>query len=232
MQFEETEEPMLGTLDSVPDRKVVEKIFDYTVSVLQKFHCKVSENENSITNKLCKSLNANKPKKYHIFYFHHQNLEDPKTNASTDFAAFISSSSSQGEALPLVTFEAKRLSTKLPKQRSKEYVIGEYKQGKQIKNSGGIERFKNETHGKNITHAAMLGYVQTGTFADWLKKINGWIQEEIERPQDRILTWDSNDYLQKDKHDSLSHKVCCYVSQPTRKTSKPLHMRHIWVRFN
>lgn len=221
-----------GTLDSAPDGKIISKVFDFVTSVLQNFEGKKDDNENYLTNELCKQLGFKKPPEF-PFFFQHQNIEDAKENTSTDFAAFGTYSYAQaynkeGEEFPLVKFEAKRLSSTLPKKREREYVIGEYEKGKLIKNSGGIERFKNLRHGKDVVHAAIIGYIQTDTFDHWAKKIDGWIKEEVGSPHDSTLTWDVDDYLQSNW---TNGNLCCFLSKPKRKGSIGLNMNHIWINL-
>ena len=222
-----------GTLSSAPDGRIIEKIFSFVTSSLQDFKGKADDNENYLTSEFCKLLGFKKPSEF-PFFFQHQNLEDSKENTSTDFAAFgtyayAQSSQQKGEEFPLVKFEAKRLSSTLPKRREREYVLGEYEKGEQLKNSGGIERFKNLRHGKDVRHAGIIGYVQTNSFAYWLEKVNGWIRDEINSPHDSVLTWDESDYLQNDWSNS---KLCSYVSKPKRKGLAQLIMRHIWIKLN
>lgn len=219
-----------GTLDSAPDGKIIEKIFSFVSSVLQDLKGKADDNENHLTNELCKSLGFKKPPEF-PFFFQHQNIENSKENTSTDFAAFGSYSYAQtnnknGENFPLVKFEAKRLSTTLSKKREKEYVIGEYENGRQTKNSGGIERFKNLRHGKDVDFAGIIGYVQTDTFKYWGDMVNGWIREEIESPKDSTLSWNDSDYLT-----TLwsTDKLCTYKSNSKRKCLNNLNLFHIWV---
>lgn len=219
-----------GNLSSAPDGKIVEKILGYITSVLIEFEGGADENENSITNRLCKSLNFKKPPEY-PFFFHHQNLEDSTLNTSTDFAAFGTYAYAQiekqkGENFPLIKFEAKRLSSTLPRKRKREYVIGEYGQGKQLKNSGGIERFKNTKHGKDVNHAGIIGYVQTDSFNYWIDKINSWIKDEINMPHDPELIWDDDDLLVLPWERS---KLCGYSSAPKRKNLPKLNLFHLWV---
>ncbi|MEQ9426332.1 MAG: hypothetical protein RJQ09_18040 [Cyclobacteriaceae bacterium] len=222
-----------GVLTSAPDGRIISIVFDFVTFVLQDFEGKKDYNENHLTNELCKQLGFKKPPEY-PFFFQHQNEEDAKKNTSTDFAAFGTYAYAQtydksGEEFPLVKFEAKRLSSTLPKIREKEYVIGEYKKDERIKNSGGIERFKNLRHGKNVNHAAMIGYVQTDTFDDWTKKIKRWIKAEIKNPHDSALTWDADDYLQSQWSKG---RLCCFLSKPKRKKGKVLHMNHLWVMLS
>lgn len=219
-----------GTLNSAPDGKIISKVLDFVTSVLQYFEGKENDNENHLTNELCKQLGFKKPPEL-PFFFQHQNIEDAKENTSTDFAAFGTYTYAQicnkeGDEFPLVKFEAKRLSSILPKKREREYVIGEYEKGKLTKNSGGIERFKNLRHGKDVVHAAIIGYVQTDTFDHWAEKINGWIKAEANTPHDSTLTWDANDHL---KPNGMNDNMCSYLSKPKRKEFGQLNMHHIWI---
>lgn len=221
-----------GTLSSAPDGSIVNHIFAHVRSVMLEFKVKSDENENAITNKLCKALEFKKPPEY-PYFFHHQNIENETENTSTDFAVFGTFAYAQeagledrDDAPALIKFEAKRLSSAIPQKREKEYVIGEYENDAQIKNSGGIERFKNERHGKDVTHAGMIGYVQTDTFSDWLTKINSWISDEIKKPSDARLTWKDDDLL------SLSQAftaVSEYRSISVRLSGRTVALRHLWV---
>lgn len=222
-----------GTLSSAPDRKIIEKLFNFVSSVLQDFKGKVDDNENHLTNELCISLGHKKPPEF-PFFFQHQNIENSKENTSTDFAAFGTysyalSTNQKGENFPLIKFEAKRLNRTLPRKREKEYVIGEYKNGEQTKNSGGIERFKNLRHGKDVFHAGIIGYVQTDSFEYWVKKINGWIKNEINSPCDATLTWDDSDYLITNWSNG---RLFSYLSKPQKKELEQLNLHHIWIKLN
>lgn len=224
-----------GSLSSASDGSIVEHIFNYLLMILLGFKGTNDENENGITNRLCKALEFNKPIEY-PFFFHHQNIENDMENTSTDFAVFGSYAyaqqnniSSNEESTALIKFEAKRLTTDLPKKREREYVIGEYKQGKQIRNSGGIERFKNERHGKDVIKAGIIGYVQSDSFSFWKEKIDSWIQDEINNSHDQSLSWDNDDYLKFIKSDNNIH-VC--ISKPKRKSGCSIELRHVWINLN
>lgn len=224
-----------GTLASASDGRIVEHIFNYVSTILQDFRGSKDENENGITNRLCKALEFNKPPEY-PFYFHHQNMESAKQNTSTDFAVFGTSSyirqlniADNYDIPALIKFEAKRLVNNLPKRREREYVIGDYKQGKLIRNSGGIERFKNGRHGVDIIHACIIGYVQSDSFSYWKGKIDSFIQDEINNPHDQSLSWDNDDYLRFIKSDNNIHEC---VSKPKRKSGCAMDLRHIWINLN
>lgn len=221
-----------GILSKAPDGRIIEKVYLLVISVLEDFEGNCDDNENHLTSEICHSLSFRKPDEY-PFYFQHQNIENSKENTSTDFAAFgtytyAQTTSQKGKKFPLIKFEAKRLTSTQPKKREREYVIGEYESGKQVKNSGGIERFKNLRHGTDVHHACILGYVQSDTFDYWENKINSWIEEEIKSPNDDTLVWDENDIL---RMSSLSSKVCEYISYSKRKKLPEIKLRHLWRKL-
>ncbi|PSR01401.1 MAG: hypothetical protein BRD50_08780 [Bacteroidetes bacterium SW_11_45_7] len=214
-----------GTLSSAHDGRIIETIFKYVTDQLRNFQGSSDENEDNLTDEFCKKLGINKPSEY-PFFFQHQNIEKKKGGYSTDMAALGTKAINNGEML--TKFEAKRLSSHLPNNRRREYVVGEYSQGNQIKNSGGIERFKNETHGVDIQIAGMIGYVQTYTFDHWQKHVNSCIQDEISTPHDENLTWEELDKLQNQTNDG---KVATYKSESSRLTKSRLMFRHFWVNL-
>lgn len=212
-----------GTLSSAPDGSIIETIFDYVTQELKTFSGEPDENEDNLTDKFCKQLGRNKPPE-HPFFFHHQNKEKSEGKHSTDLAA-LGTKAINDEML--IKFEAKRLSSKLANKRKREYVIGEYRE-QEFKNSGAIERFKNETHGDDLNEAGIIGYVQTDTFDHWEDKINSLIQAEINSPHDQRLTWEESDKLQNQTKDD---KVVTYQSESCRLTKKRLKFRHLWVNL-
>lgn len=220
-----------GTLSSAPDNTIITTIYNYLSSILSTFKGKKDENENAITNRLCKTLMAKRPSEY-PFFFHHQNIEDEKENTSTDFAVFGTYAYAQENDIEddnspsLIKFEAKRLNSKLPKHREKEYVCGEYFEGKCKKNSGGIERFKNGRHGKDVINAGIVGYLQTDSPKHWLQKINDWIKEQIASPSNTQLTWNNNDELSLD---SQTGTFSDYSSLSYRIFRDEIRLKHFWV---
>ncbi|MFA6150520.1 MAG: hypothetical protein WC716_04300 [Chitinophagaceae bacterium] len=220
-----------GILTSAEDNTIITSIYNYLTSVLLGFKGKNDENENAITNRLCKSLNARKPSEY-PFYFHHQNLENEKENTSTDFAVFgtyayaVENDIEDTDSPSLIKFEAKRLNSKLPSIREKEYVCGEYLDGKCIKNSGGIERFKNGRHGQDVVNAAIIGYIQTDTPTHWFAKVNEWIQEQIKNPSDSKLSWKKKDILKLNNQKENSSN---FSSISHRVFGDEILLQHFWI---
>lgn len=220
-----------GTLSSAPNNKIITTIYRYLATVLKDFKVKKDENENAITNRLCKILSAKKPAEY-SFYFHHQNLENDKENTSTDFAVFstyafeIEKNIANQDEHPLIKCEAKRLNSSLPKKRRKEYVCGEYDGNNRINNSGGIERFKNGRHGKDVINACMIGYIQSDSAKYWYGKINEWIKEEIKNASDTQLIWSNNDLLIQINQ---SGQLCEFSSSSKRIYGDEINFRHFWI---
>lgn len=222
---------VFGILSSAPDNTIITTIYNYLSSILSSFKGKSDENENAITNRLCKSLNSRKPSEY-PFYFHHQNIENERENTSTDFAVFGTYAFAQendiedNDSPSLIKFEAKRLNSKLPKHREKEYVCGEYLSGKCTKNSGGVERFKNGRHGRDVKNAAIVGYIQTDNPKHWLQKVNDWITEQFTSPTDPNLTWQNSDKLNLDGQTGLLSE---YSSLSYRIFGGEITLKHFWI---
>lgn len=229
--MEKTFDNTFGKLSSAQDHTIVNKIFEYIAMTLSALEAKKDENENTITNRLCKCLNIQKPDEY-SFYFHHQNIENTREGTSTDFAVFGTTAYAQDYNIwsddypALVKFEAKRLSSKLTKKRKQEYVCGEYEEKKRVRNSGGIERFKNGRHGKDVAYAGLIGYIQTDSSAFWFRKVNEWIQEQIKSASDSKLVWEKEDLLVQDY---AKGALSCYSSVSVRLNGDKINLKHFWI---
>lgn len=229
--MEEVINSTFGTLSSAPDNAIINNIYNYLASILFDFKGAHDENENTITNRLCKTLSSKKPSEY-PFYFHHQNSESGKENTSTDFAVFGTFAYAQENSIEdddspsLIKFEAKRLDSGLPTHRKKEYVCGEYVNGECLKNSGGIERFKNGRHGKDVAHAGIIGYIQTDSPALWHEKVNSWVEEQIQRASDSGLIWQEADMLTL-----INQKtpLSIYSSVAHRIYGDRINLKHFWI---
>ncbi len=68
---------------------------------------------------------------------------------------------------PIFIVEAKRLPSQIFET---EYVKGKNQ-------NGGIERFKNEKHGKGLSECGMLGFIEKESISFWLAKINKWLED-------------------------------------------------------
>lgn len=221
-----------GSFDSPSKRnRSFQSVIDFIHSAIPEFVEETKrgqiEVEDGLTQELCDILidtcNDDFP-----YYFFPQNMENPKNGNSprTDFAAKTRRKKTGDRREPFVQFEAKRLCSTLGKKREKEYVIGQYQGEKRTKNSGGIERFKNGTHGKTVNYAGLIGYLQDHSTDYWEEKINGWIQEEIQQPNDPTLEWNVSDLL-KPEFQKQDH--CQLYSQSHRIENDPITFVHLWI---
>ena len=108
--------------------------------------------------------------------------------------------------------EAKRLYDK----NVKTYVVGR---------TGGIERFKRNSHGQGLHQSAILGYIEIENFNFWHDKINTWLKEESAKTSD--LNWIDEELL-KDLTivaDNLTESISLHG----RLDDAPITLIHLWV---
>lgn len=192
-------------------------IFKYIIDNINTFRteCNHYTNEDGLNSNFVIYLNRNT--KEQLFFFHHEYPEDPSTGQShkVDIAVIPYSKDKK------VTFviEAKRLDINIEKKREKEYVIG---------NTGGIERFKRDKHGRGFLHAGMIGYMQSNDFKTWEDKINSWIGDEIKKASSKDLTWSTSDKLIKiESNLEFSKYKSCHLCL----SSKKILLTHLWINL-
>ena len=123
----------------------------------------------------------------------------------------------------LFPIEAKRLPTPVEKDRDeREYVITE------PGTTGGIQRFKFGHHGSKHDFAAMIAYVQRGSFEGWFDQINGWVQELASRSHSQ---WTNGDKLEITASNAIQ-RVCSLKSVHSRPGVNPCHLHHLWVQMS
>ena len=187
------------------NKKLISFIEKILLVFQNEYKGSVSINEEVLTQNFVKILDFYSKKL--PFFFQQETIQMPSDGVrrKVDIGVFFYYKDDD----PFFTIEAKRLPT--PKGREREYVIGANK-----KKSGGIERFKLNLHGINLSQSAIIGYVQSDNFKYWFKKINEWINELIVNPGDSELEWTKDDLLNNDcgfrlneyaKFNSNSNKV-------------------------
>ena len=120
--------------------------------------------------------------------------------------------------------EAKRLPTP-GNIREKEYVEG---------NLGGIERFKKEVHSQEISNnlAIMIGYIQGENSNHWYKKVNEWINEQIQKSSNPDISWLDEDQLIIDPEFTCSNEIVKYNSLHSRIKLDKIKLNHYWIDLN
>lgn len=179
-------------------------------------------NENGLNSRLSRFITNAAAQE--IFFAERESMEDETHGNSPagDIGIYLNVEDI-GIDPPLITvFEGKRLTTKLPKKRRHEYVIGHEEDGKHI-TCGGIERFKLAIHGGRLKHAGMIGYLQDGTSESWQEKVNDWICNLRSQPFDPA--WSEREKLIPQKNNG---RVTEYSSIVNRVGSE-MHLTHLWI---
>lgn len=119
--------------------------------------------------------------------------------------------------------EAKRLDN-MGTKRSKEYLIGRVEK-KKYESNGGVERFKQGIHGRNLKYGALIGYVQKYDFTYWYDLINSWINDLIQKKTISPVHWTPEDKLKKRYIRALTAK---FVSVNSRRDDS-ITLFHLWA---
>lgn len=102
----------------------------------------------------------------------------------------------------------------------KEYVVGIKK------NTGGIERFKNNKHGSHLVESALIAFIQNDSIPNWFSKINSWIKVEIDN---KTSNWTGKDYLTPI---SNSETMCRYRSSCERENVNAITLHHFFLNIS
>ena len=124
----------------------------------------------------------------------------------------------------LFPIECKRLPTPKGKDRDeREYVTTE------SGTTGGIQRFKFGYHGAAHTFAAMIAYVQQGSFSHWLRQVNCWIRDLSVGTNS---AWSDSDILQP-LSDNSATGISTLKSRHWREGGLAgCELRHLWIRMS
>lgn len=176
---------------SIKKGTIKEKLIKFLEETLYKFQeqfkGEINSSEEHLNEQLGKTLSYFSKSQAFIFQAETKQKQPKGIDRRVDIGVFKHFS----DPNPFFTIEAKRLTTSIPKNREKEYVVG----NDSAKLSGGIERFKHNVHGVNLDHSAIIGYVQNEDSLYWYNTINYWIQELIDGKIKSSLNWISDDLL-------------------------------------
>jgi len=213
-------------------------VVDFVERILITFSDKYADshikNEKGLTQKLVLILNSYALREYYSFWFDKEYMEIPGRGDSPQVDIGTITTLEEGIVIGAKTYtdesffsmEAKRLGN-LGEKRSKEYLIGRYENEKYI-HCGGVERFKQGKHGRNLEYGAIIGYVQEHDFTYWYGRINSWIDDLIQKDLYSPVPWLLKDKLQKDYIRSTTAK---FISITSRKNDF-IALFHLWARLN
>ena len=167
--------------------KIIHTFEETLYKFQEQFKGEVNSSEENLNEQLGKTLSYFSKNQPFIFQAETKQKQPKGIDRRVDIGVFKHFAAPN----PFFTIEAKRLTSSIPKNREKEYVLG----NDSVKLSGGIERFKHNVHGVNLDHSAIIGYVQNEDSIYWYNAINNWIQELIDGKIKSALGWISNNLL-------------------------------------
>jgi hypothetical protein len=194
-----------------------------TLFIFQEhFKGKVDESEENLNEQLGKTLTHFSKNQAFIFQAETKQKQIKGIDRRVDIGVFRHFS----DHSPFFTIEAKRLTTSIPKNREKEYILG----NDSTKLSGGIERFKHNVHGVNLDHSALIGYVQNENGKYWFDIINNWIQELIDCKIQSPLKWISKDLLDN-TCGFKDFRVAKSISENEKTDQTKIKLNHYFVNL-
>lgn len=225
----------LGGFFGLPQMASIESVILHIQSRLPQFarenRGETATNENGLTQRLVHVLSLNHKLPY---FFDKEYLEeDAKGNsARSDFTVMTNQPVKMNAILypdrsRILAFEAKRLAS-LNTGREREYLEGRYDPAGKFINSGGVERFKNGTHGRGLDQAGIIAYAQEEDFAHWEKQITAWTQDLISRSPVRDENWTADDLLMVKTQDLPDWK---YFTSTCARNQGPetIILHHVWI---
>jgi len=178
------------------------------------------EAEEALNGQLSKFLNFAARSEFPMAQFHHEERQAERRRVDLSAVSDILVGHTKYE--PFLVMEGKRLPAP-SSDREREYVIGTKK------TSGGIERFKLGLHGDKLPRAAMIGYVQSGSFNAWYNAINRWIGDlSAETNSD----WSNGDRLAIQGIDAGGGTAVCQSAHPrVNAASSVIELDHVWIEM-
>lgn len=211
---------------SIKKGTIKEKLIKFLEETLYKFQeqfkGEVNSPEENLNEQLGKTLNYFSKSQPFIFQAETKQKQQKGIDRRVDIGVFRHFA----DPNPFFTIEAKRLSTSIPKNREKEYIIG----NDPAKLSGGIERFKHNVHGVNLDQSAIIGYVQDENVKHWHNTINNWIQELIDGKLKSTLNWISKDLLNNTCGFS-DLRITKFISESEKTDLTKISLNHYFINL-
>lgn len=202
------------------------KLIEFLEETLYKFQDQfkgaVNSSEENLNEQLGKTLSYFSKNQTFIFQAETKQKQPRGIDRRVDIGVFRHFS----DPNPFFTIEAKRLTTSIPKNREKEYILG----NDSNRLSGGIERFKHNIHGVNLNHSAIIGYIQNKDSLYWYNTINNWIQELIDGKIKSSLNWISNDLLNNTCGFS-DLRITKFISESEKTDQTKISLNHYFINL-
>jgi hypothetical protein len=195
----------------------VDKLIEFFERVLPRFpiekQLKKEQNENDLTENLYNFLTRSARAKSLPFEFHPEKSQKQQKGHPKRVDLAIKLNTLDVDMDVIYCLEAKKLPTDRPKgKREKEYVIGK---------GGGIERFKNEAHGKDdqgnlLPRSGIVAYLTQGSFEHWYAEVNSWIVEAGWQDSEKLIA----EYFAE---------ITKLKSNHLRVSGSTIELTHFWV---
>lgn len=188
------------------------------------------ESENRLNASLCMFLNSRADKLLPLARFLHESPETGRHAVDMGVhpvATITVDGRSHSIYQPFLAIEGKRLPAP-SRDREREYVSGG------DRHTGGVQRFKLGLHGAKLPIAAMIGYVQQGTSAEWFETINRWIDElAASESVGAVGLWTVHDRLRNfSQRDPASASSCDSTHMRYDATTDQIRLYHLWIRMS
>lgn len=187
--------------------------------------------ETSLTSQLCGHLNgaSRHTPGFDILQFRVEEQDEEQAGRKIDLIAAPCGASicvegrRHTEFDSLMPIECKRLPTPKGAGRDeREYVISSHS------STGGIQRFKEGSHGSAHAFGAMIGYVQEETTGVWHTRVAGWLNDLAGVEPG----WTKNDLLHPDRNDTALRLALFRSSHERKKGLPKIEMLHLWLEMN
>jgi hypothetical protein len=227
----------LGTLGSDVQKPATfrHELIDFIVEELPRWRDRADRPsaiaETNLTSQLCGHLNgvSRRSLGFDILQFRVEEQDEQQQGRKIDLVASPCGASicvegrRHTEFDSLLPIECKRLPTPKSSDRDeREYVISRHS------STGGIQRFKDGNHASHHTFAAVIGYVQEETTAQWDTRVAGWINDLAGVEPG----WTTKDLLHLDQHDAVLRLAVFRSLHERQKGLSAIELRHLWLEMN
>jgi hypothetical protein len=203
-------------------RKIIFRVIESIDATIDKFpnwlrnsNIAFSSAENVLNAKLADYLNVSISDEFEIDTFRFLFTNQPaqgKQSYTPDIGVSLSNRIGSSEYFFYV--EGKRFPAR-DKIHEREYVCGKL---------GGIQRFKENKHGTNLSHSAMVAYIQKEDCSYWQRSVNSWV--------DDLIKHDKNFWKESDKLIPVMNKSNRYHSEHKRiNNCPPMLLHHFWIKL-
>jgi hypothetical protein len=124
---------------------------------------------------------------------------------------------------PLLPIECKRLPTPARSDRDeREYVFSRHS------STGGIQRFKDGSHGAAHALGAMIGYVQDGALTHWVAAVGGWVRGLAATDAE----WSEADVPVLEEENATLELGRLRSRHVRRHNLGTIELCHLWIKMN